>query len=264
MTVAPTGGEEAKQISDNLIAALGILSIVAIYAATMDRYLAFLGGFGIILANLWGANGVRKVAKYGIGTGVPSVGMLGLGGAVGAVIAGLYFGQTLPLAAPLVAFVLALIVGFVIGFSARYILKMNIQVMVRCMTEICGAGALLFFAHFATITGSIGITGVEELARTGVIMLIFIIGALGILHPYNACLGADENQQRTLRLALATGGVQFILAGIASILFLGSAAVITITIGALAWMVAFRAFVRKSFEDGIVYPTGLIPEVEMK
>ncbi len=265
MTVAPSsGGVEAKQIRSDLIAALGILSIAPTYAATMSHYLAFLGGFGILLANLWGANSVRTVAKYGIGTGVPSIGMLGLGGSIIAVMAGLYFGHSLPLAAPLIAFVLALLVGFVIGFSARYILKMKIPVMVRCMVEICCAGSLLFFAHFATITGSIEITGVEELTRTGIIMLIFIIGALGILHPYNACLGADENQQRTLRLALVTGGTQFILAGITSILFLGSAAIITIVVGVLAWLVAFRAFVRKSFEDGIVCSTGLIPEVETK
>ncbi|MEM4946393.1 MAG: tetrahydromethanopterin S-methyltransferase subunit C, partial [Archaeoglobaceae archaeon] len=152
---AKAGAVEEKKISNNLIAVLGIVgSLAGIYVASMFNFLAFVGGVAIILATLWGANGVRTVAKYGIGTGVPSVGMVALGGAVAAVFVGIYLTSKTVLLAPVVALVLALLTGLLIGISARYILKMNIPVMVRCMTEICGAGALLILAHVTTITGS--------------------------------------------------------------------------------------------------------------
>ncbi|MDI9610276.1 MAG: tetrahydromethanopterin S-methyltransferase subunit C [Archaeoglobales archaeon] len=262
---AKAGAVEEKKISNNLIAVLGIVgSLAGIYVASLFNFLAFVGGVAIILATLWGANGVRTVAKYGIGTGVPSVGMVALGGAVAAVFVGIYLTTKTVLLAPVVALVLALLTGLLIGISARYILKMNIPVMVRCMTEICGAGALLILAHVATITGSFELFYLRSISETGIIMMVFIVGALGILHPYNACLGADERQGRTLKLALATGSAQVVLAGIASLYFLGLPGIITILFGALAWFVTYSIFVKTSFEEGIVFNTGLIPEVEHK
>lgn len=259
--------KEEKKINNNLIAVIGVaISLLAIYLASLSVFLAFIGAAGILASNLWGANGVRTVAKYGIGTGVPSVGMLALGGAVGAVFAGLYIGKMLrmELAAPILAFVLSLVTGLLIGVCARYILKMNIPVMVRCMTEICGAGALLFMSQFVTITGYYGYTALEKLSEIGVVLFIFIIGALGMLHPYNACLGADERHGRTLKLALATGSAQIILAGIVSLYFLGVIGILTLMIGAVAWAITYRDFVKTSFKEGIVVSTGLIPEVEKK
>ncbi len=270
MTVSCAAGKEAKEekkINNNLIAAIGVIvSFIAIYLASISVFLAFFGAAGILAANLWGANAVRTVAKYGIGTGVPSVGMLALGGAVGAVFAGLYIGKMLRIevAAPILAFVLSMVTGLLIGICARYILKMNIPVMVRCMTEICGAGALLFMSHFVTMTGYYGYTALEKLAEVGVVLFIFIIGALGMLHPYNACLGADERHGRTLKLALATGSAQVVLVGIVSIYFLGSVGILTLLIGAVAWVFTYRDFVKTSFKEGIVVSTGLIPEVEKK
>lgn len=268
MTVSSCAKAEAveeKKISNNLIAGIGIvISLLGIYIASIHSLFAFLGGIAIISATLWGANGVRTVAKYGIGTGVPSVGMVALGGAVAAVIVGVYLAGKTVFLAPIVALILALLTGLLIGISARYILKMNIPVMVRCMTEICGAGALLILAHIATITGSFDLKSLGAIAESGIVLLVFIIGALGILHPYNACLGADERQGRTLKLALATGSAQVVLAGIASLYFLGVAGMLTVLFGALAWFVTYSMFVRTSFEEGIVMHTGLIPEVEHK
>jgi tetrahydromethanopterin S-methyltransferase subunit C len=254
-----------KKISNNLIAALGIaVPLFGIFAASFNSLFAFIGGIAIIFATLWGANGVRTVAKYGIGTGVPSIGMVALGGAVAAVVAAAHLASKTVLLIPVIALILALLSGLLIGISARYILKMNIPVMVRCMTEICGAGALLILSHIATITGSFDLLSLKNVSDTGIVLFIFIIGALGILHPYNACLGADERQGRTLKLSLATGSAQVILAGIASLYFIGLPGMITILFGALAWFVTYSMFVRTSFEEGIVMNTGLIPEVEHK
>lgn len=256
---------EEKKISNNLIMALGIVvPLIGIYLASTNSFFAFLGGIAIIFATLWGANEVRTVAKYGIGTGVPSVGMVALGAAVAAVVVGIYFASKTVLLAPVLALIFALLTGLLIGLSARYILKMNIPVMVRSMTEICGAGSLLILAHVTTITGSFDLLHLKSLSETGIVLLVFIIGALGILHPYNACLGADERQGRTLKLSLATGSAQVILAGIASLYFIGLPGMLTLLFGALAWFVTYSMFVRTSFEEGIVMNTGLIPEVEHK
>ncbi len=77
---------EVKEIDWYTLAAVGIVGgLVAIFLAyflntTLGvRYFAFLGAVGAILAVLWGADAVRRICKYGIGTGVPSIGMLAFG-----------------------------------------------------------------------------------------------------------------------------------------------------------------------------------------
>ena len=60
-------------------ASYAVYAAVLLNAALGVSYFIFLGAVGAILATVWGAEAVRKICKYGIGTGVPSIGMLAFG-----------------------------------------------------------------------------------------------------------------------------------------------------------------------------------------
>ena len=75
-------------------------------------YFPSLEAIGAICATIWGADAVRRVASYGLGTGVPSIGLLALGMGVVAALFGLSVGG---IAGPIVAFIVAAIIGAVIG-----------------------------------------------------------------------------------------------------------------------------------------------------
>src|SRR5690606_34963495 len=107
------------------IMALGIVGgLVGIYLGHIaPSAYSFFGGIGAICATVWGADAVRRVASYGLGTGVPSIGMLALGMGIVAALFGLSIGG---IAGPIVAFIVAAIIGAVIGALANKVIGMGI------------------------------------------------------------------------------------------------------------------------------------------
>lgn len=269
MTVA-AAGEAVSTETPNQVATKGaVVGLVGIYLVYLNTILdvtwfAFLAGIGAVFAIRWGADAVRRVCSYGIGTGVPSIGMLALGMGLVAAVFGLAFGNTIGvmIIGPIAGFIVAVAIGWVIGTLANKVIKLNIPIMERCCMEIAGAGVLAMIGLSAVIAGSFEYAAVlEEVIQTGYIAPVFILGALGILHPFNASLGPDETQDRTLTHAYSTGAVAMTIAGICSIAVLGSVAAISIVVGAIIWYVNFTGFVRLVKRDaGAGYVgTGLLP-----
>ena len=100
-----------------LIAGL-ICTIVCLYlsylnVATGTEMFSFFGGLAVIAALIWGSHTIKVLCSYGIGTGVPSAGMIAFGSGVIAMLLATKFG----IAAPIVALVLAAIIGLVLGYS---------------------------------------------------------------------------------------------------------------------------------------------------
>ena len=169
---------EVKDIDWYTLAGVGIIGgLICIYAAVLLNaalgvsYFVFLGAVGAILATVWGADAVRKICKYGIGTGVPSIGMLAFGMGLLCTLLGLKVGDWLAakyltttvidniklgiLVGPIVALVLSLVQGYIIGFIAQNILKMKIPTMQIGMTMISGAASLIYMGYTVTITGAL-------------------------------------------------------------------------------------------------------------
>jgi tetrahydromethanopterin S-methyltransferase subunit C len=129
----------------NQVDAKGIVvGLVGIYLAGISGtpYLAFFAGIGAIFATKMGADAVRRVCSYGIGTGVPSIGMLALGMGLISAMFGLAIGKMYEVVfiGPIVGLVVALAIGWIVGTLANKIIKLNIPVMERCLMEIAGAG----------------------------------------------------------------------------------------------------------------------------
>jgi tetrahydromethanopterin S-methyltransferase subunit C len=168
-------------------------------------------------------------------------------------------------AAPIIALILAAIIGLVSGVMARRVIKMNIAIMERSMMEIAMAASLIMLGFSTTIAGGFGFDLIMKyVVASGFIIAVFIVGGMAMLHPFNACLGPDERQKRTLNLALSTGFIAMLVAGIAAGAINGiQAAVPTMIIAIFGWIIYYLRFFADTKQDAAaVLSTGLLPKEE--
>lgn len=253
---------------------IGVIgALIGIYLATYlnmltgTAWFSFIAALGGILAVWWGADAVRRVASYGLGTGVPSIGLLSIGSGQIAVLLGLAVASFIGLqvAGPIVALILAAIVGVVNGIMARRVIRMNIAIMERSMTEIAMAASMIMLGFSTAIAGGFYFAQIMSyVVASGFIIAVFIVGGMAMLHPFNACLGPDERQKRTLNLALSTGFLTMLVAGIASGAINGvPAAVPTLIVAIVGWIIYYLRFFGDVKQDAAsVMSTGLIPTEE--
>ena len=190
-----------------------ICTIVCLYlsylnVATNTGMFSFFGGLAVISALIWGSNTIKVLCSYGIGTGVPSAGMIAFGSGVIAMLLATKFG----IAAPIVALVLAAVIGLILGYLSNDVLNMKIPVMIQSLTELAVVGALTLMGFAVLITGSFTFAGLT----TGSVTLF---GALvhaqlpGLVHrrrAYGRCFPARGNRnpapvQRVPGTRLETG-----------------------------------------------------------
>ncbi|MCZ7382998.1 MAG: tetrahydromethanopterin S-methyltransferase subunit C [Candidatus Methanoperedens sp.] len=258
---------DVKEITPINLMLFGIIGgLVGIYVTPIfPPYTSIFGALGAICAVIWSAEAVRRVAKYGLGTGVPSIGQIAMGMGIIAAMFGLAMVKSMPLAGPILALITASVIGFIIGWFAQNVIKMKIPVMIRCMTEIAAAGALIIIGFSASVAGNYDFVGsfIPLVFDNGVILAVFWVGAVAMLHPFNACLGPDEKQKRLLYLAGSTGAITMALMGIAAIMTLGIMGAVTLVIGVILWLIFYKKFWDEVYNDAAaVVGTGLIPKTE--
>jgi tetrahydromethanopterin S-methyltransferase subunit C len=268
MSVAAGGGGESA-IDPKKTAALGIIGgFLGIYLTPINPTIGpLLAALGAVCAIMWGSDAIARVASYGLGTGVPSIGYMSLAVGVVGTLAGLaggvMMGSAYVMLAPVLSVVLAVILGGVVALIGKKVIGMKIPVLVTGTMELTGAAALSILGFSAAIAGSYTMSAIlQSVVVTGFIGLLFIMNTMAIQHPFNACLGPQENRVRTLKLAASTG---FISMSIVGLLAMGSSSawwVISI-IGALAWFITFRMFLQASKDEAAsVAWSGLWPKEE--
>jgi len=245
-------------------------SIVGIYlgailnSALNTEVFSFIGAVAAIFAVVMGANSVRRVCAYGIGTGVPSIGMLALGMGIIAVMFGLSVAETMGfgMLGPIITLVYAGVFGYIIGVLANKVIKFNIPVMEEGNSDLSMAGALAILGWSFAISGTLGYADiVKDVLMSGYIAIIFIAGGLAILHPFNANLGPDEKQDRTLVNAIMVAGLAMVATGIAALMTQGLAAgLLQLIIGFALWFYFFKMYYKLVKRDAAaVVGTGLLP-----
>ncbi len=274
---AVEGGPASGGLPPNTIIAIGVIGgLAGIYLTMLNqtfntKIFSVMGGIGSIFAVVWGADAVRRVCSYGLGTGVPSIGMVALGMGVVAAIFGLIIPETgiLPIPTilgPVISFIVAALIGLVIGVMSNKILKMNIPIMEKSMIEIAGAGSLVLMGLSASIAGSFAFNDaiLPGVVSTGYIAIVFIGGAMTILHPFNANLGPDETQYRTLYVAIEKAALIMVIAGFASLTVIDAvSAAVTMLVGLLIFLVYFNKFMKSVHREAYkVVGTGLLPSAE--
>ncbi|MCK4269401.1 MAG: tetrahydromethanopterin S-methyltransferase subunit C [Methanogenium sp.] len=264
--------EHAGDKSHDTILGIGLVgSLVCIYLTyinivTGTQIFAFLGGIGAVLALWWGTNSIKTLCSYGIGTGVPSAGMLALGSGVIAMLFATKLGAISPLLIPVACVVIAAILGAVLGFISNSVLNMNIPVMPRMITELTIVGSLTMLGFTAMLGGSfmfedlvLGTTSVFGIEVTnfaastyggGILATVFILGGLALQHSFNACLGPNESQDRTLMLAAECGFLSMIGVSIMSVAFLSIGSVIvSLLVSVIGWAYTYNEYIVLSKRD---------------
>jgi tetrahydromethanopterin S-methyltransferase subunit C len=268
MSVAGGSGGESS-VDPKMTAGIGIIGgLVGIYLTPISPVIGpLLAALGAVCAIVWGADAIARVASYGLGTGVPSIGYMSLAvgviGSLAGLAGGIMLGSTYTLIAPLLGVVLSVILGGVIAIVGKKVIGMKIPVLVTGTMELTGAAALSIIGFSAAIAGNYTMASIaQSVVATGFIGLLFIMNTMAIQHPFNACLGPQEDRTRTLKLAASTG---FISMAIVGLLGMGSSKAwwVIAIIGALAWFITFRMFLQASKDDAAsVAWSGMWPKEE--
>ncbi|MCQ8894335.1 MAG: tetrahydromethanopterin S-methyltransferase subunit C [Methanolinea sp.] len=269
-------------IPHNTIMAAGLVaSVIFIYLTyanvlTGTQLFSFFGGLAAVAAITWGSHTIKHLCSYGIGTGVPSAGMMAFGSGVIAMLFATKFG----VASPIVAVVLAAIIGAVLGFLSNNVLNMRIPVMIQSLTEMAIIGALVLMGFAAMISGSfefnpltagsVTILGLSlpsyqaSFIGSSLIAVAFMLGGIAVQHPFNACLGPNWTQDRMLTLAQECGFLSMITAAVMSMVFLSfSAALVSVIVALVGWYYTYTKYIELSKRDAAAWLDAKpIPELE--
>jgi tetrahydromethanopterin S-methyltransferase subunit C len=259
-----------------------ICTIVCLYlsylnVATGTAMFSFFGGLAVISALIWGSHTIKVLCSYGIGTGVPSAGMIAFGSGVIAMLLATKSG----IAAPIVALVLAAVIGLILGYLANDVLNMKIPVMIQSLTELAVVGALTLMGFAILMTGSFMFTGLTSGTVTlagalampsyqvsfiggALTAVAFLLGAIAIQHPFNACLGPGWKQDRMLMLTAECGFLSMIVAAIMSFALISAgAALVSLIIALIGWLYTYCEYIKLSKRDAAAWLDAKpIPDVE--
>jgi tetrahydromethanopterin S-methyltransferase subunit C len=237
---------------------------------------SFFGGLAVVAALIWGSHTIKVLCSYGIGTGVPSAGMIAFGSGVIAMLLSTKFG----FAAPIVALVLAAVIGFILGYVSNNILNMKIPAMVQALTEMAVVGALTVMGFAAMMTGGFTFVGlttskvmflglpVTSYANSflggGLIAVAFLLGAIAIQHPFNACLGPGWKQDRMLMLTAECGFLSMIVAAVMSFALISAgSALISLLVAIIGWLYTYTQYFEMSKRDAAAWlDSKPIPDAE--
>jgi tetrahydromethanopterin S-methyltransferase subunit C len=261
-----------------LVGTLVCLYLTYLNVLTNTEVFAFFGGLAVVIALIWGSHTIKVLCSYGIGTGVPSAGMIAFGSGVIAML--LATKPIFGMAAPIVALILAAIIGFILGYISNNILNMKIPAMVQALTEMAIVGALSLMGFAALMTGGFTFAGlttgtISMLGMTvssnqisfiggGLIAVAFLLGAIAIQHPFNACLGPGWKQDRMLMLTAECGFLSMIVAAIMSFALISAgSAIISLIIAIAGWAYTYSQYICLSKRDAAAWLDAKpIPEME--
>lgn len=258
---------------------LGIISaIIAIVIVIIPGLPAVVKAVGVIFALLWGTDSVRKTSKYGLGTGVPSIGVLAMGYGILGALVGIAFAGLLNMSIVqpevLIGVIVMAIVGLISGVLSNNekIIGMKIPGLERGMMELGIAGTLAMLLQFSIVAGTLNFDVVVEKAiSNGLIAVMFVLSMMAMFHPYNACLGPDERRPRTLMVSIEISGLLCIILGIFVAATAGSTwgvaglvdGISLLIFGLIVWVVFFVKFIKTAMREAhSVVGTGLIKTIE--
>ncbi len=258
---------------------LGIISaIIAIVIVIIPGLPAVVKAVGVIFALLWGTDSVRKTSKYGLGTGVPSIGVLAMGYGILGALVGIAFAGILNVSivqpGVLIGVIAMAIVGLISGVLSNNekIIGMKIPGLERGMMELGMAGTLAMVLQFSIVAGSLNFDLViEKAVSNGLIAVMFVLSMMAMFHPYNACLGPDERRPRTLMVSIEISGLLCIILGIFVAATAGSTwgvaglvdGISLLIFGLIVWIVFFVKFIKTAMREAhSTVGTGLIRTIE--
>ena len=205
-------------------------------------------------ALIWGNSAIKRLCSYGIGAGVPSAGMLAFGSGLFGMFLGVIIGGiTSVWIIPVAVLVIALITGLILGWIANTVLNMKIPVMIQSLAELAAVGALTTLGLRTVATGCLEM-GDGVFVGVGFIAVAFMLGAIALQHPFNACLGPGETQDRTNMLVIECGFLSMIIMAVISFVAVSAVAGwISLVIAIIGWAVSYKKYIALSKRDAAAW-----------
>jgi tetrahydromethanopterin S-methyltransferase subunit C len=164
------------------------------------------------------------------------------------------------IAAPIAALILAAVIGLILGYISNDVLNMKIPAMVQSLTELAVVGAFTLmgfavlmtggFTFTALTSGSVTILGLSlpsyQVSFIGgsLIAVAFMLGAIAVQHPFNACLGPSWTQDRMLMLAAECGFLSMIVAAVMSMALISMpAALVSLFVAVIGWYYTYTKYI---------------------
>ena len=265
-------------LAAGLVSTLVCLYLTYLNVVTNTELFSFFGGLAVVAALIWGSHTIKVLCSYGIGTGVPSAGMIAFGSGVIAMLLATRLNTVLLI--PIAAAILAAVIGFILGYISNNILNMKIPAMVQALTEMAVVGALSLMGFAALITGGFTFTGLttgsisvmgmtlmshqQSFIGGCLIAVAFLLGAIAIQHPFNATLGPGWKQDRMLMLTAECGFLSMIVAAVMSFALISAgSALIALVVAIIGWAYTYCQYMEMSKRDAAAWLDAKpIPEVE--
>ena len=230
-------------IPQQVITIIGIIgSLVCIYLSSMDLIGPIFSMIGVICAVIYGTNTLRHIGRYSLGTGVPSIiYMLTAGGLISVISATFISNDYLM---PIIALIIAFIIGLVISLVCRYVFNIEVEILVKSYISIAISSTLSILSSSTLIVGTYASNMIyENVICNGIVILIMIITVMAIQNPYNSCMGPNEEQYRTLSLAISNSLINIIVLSLISMLF-NNYWYIYVIIAFIGWIISMRKYVK--------------------
>ena len=149
-------------------------------------------------------------------------------------------------------------------------LNMKIPVMTRSIAELAAVGSLALMGLTIVATGHITFTQITSFTLdilgitvnmydasyigAGIIAVSFMLGAIALQHPFNACLGPGEKQDRTNMLTIECGFLSMIVMAVISFAFVSMvAAWISLIIALIGWYWSYKKYFALSKRDAAAW-----------
>jgi len=265
-------------LASGVVATLVCLYLTYLNVMTGTQLFSFFGGLAVVAALIWGSHTIKVLCSYGIGTGVPSAGMIAFGSGVIAMLLATKVSNVLLI--PIAALILAAVIGYILGYLANDVLNMKIPAMVQALTEMAVVGALSLMGFAVMITGTFTFNGLTtghiaymgliapsfqiSFIGGGLIAVAFLLGAMAIQHPFNACLGPGWKQDRMLMLTAECGFLSMLVAAVMSFALINVfSAMLSLIVAIIGWVYTYTQYIELSKRDAAAWlDAKMIPDVE--
>lgn len=222
-----------------------VIGLLCLYVSNFSVIGGVCSMVAALLASILGANTLRKIGKYSLGTGVPSIVYMLTAIALLSFVLSLSISMefNLDFLFPVLGLVLAVLLSYVISLVCRYVFKIQVEVLSKSFVAISVASVLLMMAASTLISQSYNPQIIyETVIGNGVIILIMIMSVMVIQNPYNACMGPNEDQYRTLSLALSNTSLMLMVISIISMLTT-KYWILYLLLSVIVWFISFRRYI---------------------
>ncbi|RAP53091.1 MAG: tetrahydromethanopterin S-methyltransferase subunit C [Methanosphaera sp. rholeuAM270] len=226
-----------------LIAILG--SLLCIYCTDISIIGGIFSVIAALLSSVLASNTLRKIGKYSLGTGVPSIvymlTAISLLSFVLSLVLSIHFGMELIF--PVASIIVSAIISAIVSLICRYVFKIQVDILFKSFISISVASVLLIMSLSTLIAQTYNPFIIyEHTIQNGLVILLMIITVMIVQNPYNSCMGPNEDQYRTLSLTLANTFLMLIIVSVISI-STTKYWIIYVVLSLIGWFISIRQYI---------------------